>query len=265
SSGAARRPGARKSSETLHRPPARTGEHQQHIPEITKTFILASLETRPESGAFGGRPTVTIEEVVDPRAGVAQPAIGRRHVDLETVERVPDLRAIVHGDPDARLVGNDLAASLIRPAARSVPELLGTRLRADVLEMTEHAVAARLAAEERFLDRELDALEERRGPPSTIDPREHARESAAGPGVAGDWKRPPEPGEDARRPASGSRHAPRREARARPSSPVDGRSPCAPPSSDRGRTRCRGAGCGARGRRGSVGAPRTYARPSRPA
>src|SRR6267142_290986 len=151
---------------------------------------------RTGSGSIDPRPTVAIQEVVDPRAGAAKLAVGRRDVGLQRVEAARALRAVIDSDPDARLVRHDLATALIRSAAGPVAKLLRARLRAHVLEMAQHAVAARLAPEERLLDRELDPLDEGGGGLAAIDPREHMRERPAKPGVTTDRQGAPEPVED---------------------------------------------------------------------
>src|SRR5262249_47742873 len=87
---------------------------------------------------------VAVQEVVDPGAGPRQRAVGRRHVDLEGIDAIGRLRALVHADPDAGLIPH-LAAPQERAAAGAVAHLLGAGLWADVFEVAEHAVAARLA------------------------------------------------------------------------------------------------------------------------
>src|SRR5213593_3260741 len=148
---------------------------------------------RTGSGSIDRRPTVAIQEVVDPRAGAAKLAVGRRDVGLQRVEAARALGAVIDGDPDARLVRHDLATALIRSAAGPVAKLLRARLRAHVLEMAQHAAAARLAPEERLLDRELDPLDKGGGGLAAIDPGEHTRERAAKPGVTTDRQGAPEP------------------------------------------------------------------------
>ena len=61
-------------------------------------------------------------------------------------------------DPHTRLVDN-LAVAEVGAAARAVPEVLGTGLGTHVFEVAQHAVAARLAAEQRPLHGELQLLD----------------------------------------------------------------------------------------------------------
>ena len=86
----------------------------------------------------------------------------------------------------------------IGAAAGPIAQLLGTRLRTDVLEVAEHAVPTRLATEEGLLDRELRALEESGRGTAVVDPREHAREGPTESCVVSDGEHSPEPVEEAR-------------------------------------------------------------------
>src|SRR5262245_63786967 len=90
----------------------------------------------------GRRAAVAIEEVVEPGAGALERAGGGRHVGEQVADPAGGAGPLVHPDPDARLVGHDLAAPEVSAPARTVPELLRARLRADVLQVAEHAVAA---------------------------------------------------------------------------------------------------------------------------
>src|SRR5687767_7046977 len=79
------------------------------------------------------RPAVALEVVIEPRRGAGEPAIRRRDERLEALDVVRRLGAFHHLDPDARLLGDDLAGAMVGAAAGAVAHLLGAGLRAHVL------------------------------------------------------------------------------------------------------------------------------------
>ena len=129
------------------------------------------------------------EEIVDPGRGARERAVGRRDEGLQIGDAVGGLGALVDRHPDALLI-DDLAAAHERAAARPVAHLLRTRLRADVLHVAEHAVAARLAAEHRPLAIVLEALEQLAAGPGAVDPGEQRAHGAAAPAVSRGVLRP---------------------------------------------------------------------------
>ena len=145
------------------------------------------------------RTAVAVQEVVDPGAGALERAIGRRHVDRQLVEAPPGAGSRLHAHPDARLVDH-LAAPEIGAATRAIAEVLGAGLGAHVLQVPEDAVAAGLAAEQRSLHGELEALHGLSDGRPPVGPGREACQSPPQHGVASDRKEPAEAVEHARDP-----------------------------------------------------------------
>src|SRR5262249_7131577 len=150
------------------------------------------------------RAAVALEEVVDPGARALEGAVGRGDVADQVADAASRPRPVVHREPDAGL-GDHLAPAEMSSPARAVPELLGAGLRADVLEVAEDAVAARLTAEHRPLEGELRALDGGCDPGPRVGPRRQPAEEPAQPALSGHREEATEAVED-------RRHQPPREA-----------------------------------------------------
>src|SRR5207244_11603294 len=92
---------------------------------------------------------VFIEEIIDPGAGALERPVRRRDIDLQQLEFIRRFRAFVHLHPNASLFRNHFALTVVGAAARPISKLLGTCLRADILHVRYHTVAAFLTSERR--------------------------------------------------------------------------------------------------------------------
>src|SRR5438552_3575765 len=92
---------------------------------------------------------VSAQKEIEPGTGALQRTIRRRNVDLEGIDLIRGFCPFINAHPDARLLGNDFALSIVGSTARTVSKLLGAGLRTHVLQIRNHAIAAGLATEGR--------------------------------------------------------------------------------------------------------------------
>src|ERR1700722_60474 len=126
---------------------------------------------------------VTIQEVIDPRTCSLQAAVGRRDESAQTVNFIRRLGSFINGNPDARFFNNFAGADKIRTSTRTVSHLLRTSLRTDVLHAAEHAIPARLTAEQGSFNRSLNAFQLMSKPGLLVHPSEDLGKRAANAGI----------------------------------------------------------------------------------
>src|SRR5271156_6071986 len=115
------------------------------------------------------RAAIAMEKIIYPGTGTGERPVWRRDVDFQFLQAAVRFRALVHRDPDAGLVV-DFAAAEGGAATGAIAHAFGASLRADVLHLAENAIAAGLAAEERRLDGEFQALEAVSGGWAAVNP-----------------------------------------------------------------------------------------------
>src|SRR6266436_174404 len=125
------------------------------------------------------RTAVALQEVIDVGTRALQRTVRRRNVNLQKLELVRGFRTLVDLHPDTRLLRNDFALAVVGAAARPIAQLLRTGLRAHVLHIAQHAVAACLTSEHGRLHRKFQALEIMRKPGTPIDPAEDGDKNPA--------------------------------------------------------------------------------------
>src|SRR5580658_9061974 len=71
------------------------------------------------------RTAVAVEIVINVGAGSFKRPVALRNIDLQILNPIGGLRALIHLDPDARPIGKHLALPVQRAAAGAVAQILG--------------------------------------------------------------------------------------------------------------------------------------------
>src|SRR5262249_24024706 len=97
--------------------------------------------------------------------------IRRWDIDLQQFHFIGGLCALVGFYPDTLLLRDDFALAIECTATRSIPELFGTGLRTNILQIGNDAVAAFLAAKGGRLDHKFGSRKRMRQRWPFINPR----------------------------------------------------------------------------------------------